>query len=243
MKNFKPNQILCEDSNNLDKLLPSNSVHLSIVVPPHRHLHSYSKLKSLLEKINQITKPGGTCCFFIEDEIDPKSDFMSINATKSILEILDSESNWILDDKIIWIKNSRRKTQETSMMNSGTLISFEDTPFATIYILVKKGSNFESIDFREKAQILPISHVEKEEIMDDFWYIHPVSEKGFSDRIPKELASRLIMLFSKENELVLDPFSGYGITAIESKTQQRHFLCIDKDESKVKESKKRSTPY
>ena len=93
---------------------------------------------------------------------------MSINATRSILEIFDSESNWILDDKIIWIKNSRRKTQETSMMNSGTLISFEDTPFATIYILVKKGSNFESIDFREKAQILPISHVEKEEIMEQF---------------------------------------------------------------------------
>lgn len=240
LQDFELDQIVCMDSNNLEKMLPANLVNLSIVFPPRSNSKDhYSEFNSILEKINLVTKLGGICCFLVEDEIDPKLDVMSMNATKSILEILDSKNNWFLDDKIIWIKSTKENVQQTNSLDSITAVSFEDTPFTTIYILVKKGSKFEPVDFREKAQSLLVSQVQKDEIMEDFWYIHPVSENGFTDRIPKELASRLIMLFSNENELILDPFCGNGIIGVVANFLNRMFLCLDENNSNCEIAKKR----
>ena len=47
------------------------------------------------------------------------------------------------------------------------------------------------------------------------------------------------MLFSKEDDLVLDPFANYGITAIASKILKRHYFCIDKNSKKIDKAKER----
>ena len=74
---------------------------------------------------------------------------------------------------------------------------------------------------------------------DSVWYIQHSSEKGYKDHMPKELAIRLVLLFSRENNLVLDPFARHGITSIVAKTLQRHFLCIEKNMLKVEKARKR----
>ena len=241
MENFKPNQILCMNYNDIEKILPLDSVSLSIIFLPYEHINDepYSKFESILEKIKQVTKPGGICCFFVENTIDPESDTMSMNATKSILEILDSQKDWVLNDKIIWIKSPRANTHQTDSHDSVTVISFEDTPFATIYVLVKNGSKFESVDFREKVQSLSIPQAQKDEIGEDFWYIQPSSEPEFTDRIPKELAFRLIMLFSNENDLILDPFCGNGLVSLTANFLNRKFLCIDENKINCRIANKR----
>ena len=240
MQNFKLNQVLCMDYSGLEKILPLDSVDLSIVLLPRETVKDFrSKFESVLGKIIQVTKPGGVCCFFVEDTIDPESDVMSINATQSILEVLNSQNDWLSDDNIIWVKDSRRDVLQTCSPNSVTIANFEDTPFTTIHILVKSGSKFESVDFREKARSLLIPQKQKDEIEDDFWHIQPSSESGFTDRIPKKLASRLIMLFSNEGDLVLDPFCGNGVIGVTANSLNRKFLCIDEDETNCKTSTKR----
>ena len=52
MQNFKSDQILCEDSQNIDKILPIDSVSLSIVVPPYRDLRNYYSERRELKKKN-----------------------------------------------------------------------------------------------------------------------------------------------------------------------------------------------
>lgn len=46
---------------------------------------------------------------------------------------------------------------------------------------------------------------------------------------PKDLIKDLMSLFSKENDLILDCFSGSGTTAIACHNLKRNFICIEKD--------------
>lgn len=52
--------------------------------------------------------------------------------------------------------------------------------------------------------------------------IHPTQK-------PIELVSHLLRLGSKENDLILDCFSGSGTTAIACHKLNRNFICIEKD--------------
>jgi len=53
--------------------------------------------------------------------------------------------------------------------------------------------------------------------------LHPTAK-------PVSLFQRLIMLSSKENEIVLDPFCGSGTTAVAAYRTGRRFICIEKEE-------------
>jgi DNA modification methylase len=50
---------------------------------------------------------------------------------------------------------------------------------------------------------------------------------------PLELASRVVRLYSDENDIVLDPFMGSGTTAIAAITHGRKYIGIDKEEKYV----------
>ena len=123
------------------------------------------------------------------------------------------------------------------------MVSFDKTHFSTIYILVRKGENVESPGILDRLESIRISEDKKTEISDTVWFVPFESIIGFRDHLPKEIILRLIIVYSKENDLVLDPFSGYGITAIVSKALKRHYFCIDTDEKKVQIAANRITEF
>lgn len=65
------------------------------------------------------------------------------------------------------------------------------------------------------------------------------SLKGHSAIMPLKLAEFLVQNFSKENDLVLDPYSGSGTTAIASKKGGRNFIGIDINQDYINLSMKR----
>ena len=169
----------------------------------------------------------------VSDEIVPKTDLMSMESTKSILQVIDSQKDWMPTDTIIWVKSREILNGNEPLPDSP--ISFADTPFVAIHVLVKRGSIFEPIDFREKSQTLSfVTQTEKDKWSEDIWHIHPSSEKGYKDMIPAELVTRLILLFSDETQLVLDPFCGHGIIGKVATSVNRHFICIGRDKTSCK---------
>ena len=71
-------------------------------------------------------------------------------------------------------------------------------------------------------------------------------KKAHSTQKPEALLSRVILSSTKENDIILDPFSGSGTTATVAKKLNRKFIGIEKDINYVLISKKRLasvTPY
>ncbi|AIM15134.1 Type II DNA methyltransferase M3.BstXII [Bacillus sp. X1(2014)] len=84
--------------------------------------------------------------------------------------------------------------------------------------------------------------------MTDAWIMPhvPYSEKSFGyhpTQKPIHLLERIILCSTKENDIVLDPFSGSGTTAVAAIKNNRRFICIEKDKKYYNLSKNRISYY
>lgn len=61
-----------------------------------------------------------------------------------------------------------------------------------------------------------------------------VSDKEHDAQKPVELCVDLIKHFSKEGDIILDPFAGSCTTAIAAKQLNRNFICIEKEPEYIK---------
>ena len=237
---------ILDDARNMDQFLDGNTIDLSIVKPPY-YMPGDSQahiefIRTILEKITKVTKVGGICCLIISDDMTENG--MDMTETRALLEIRDDpriSSKWIFTEKILWTKSPENVAKSLLPMEEVNAVSFDLTPFSTIWIMVKSENDNDSydLDITNRIKRLKISEAKKQEMFDSMWFITQKSEKGYKDHIPKELILRLLMIFSNENNLVLDPFSGNGITAVACRTLSRHFICIDKNENNISTSKTR----
>ena len=78
------------------------------------------------------------------------------------------------------------------------------------------------------------------------WMATECFNRGHSATFPEKLPSWFVKLFTNENDLVLDPFSGSGTTAIACKKIDRHYVGIEKNKTyydqSVQEIKKITKP-
>ena len=74
--------------------------------------------------------------------------------------------------------------------------------------------------------------ITKKEFIDSVlgvWKIQPETKSSHPAPFPVELPQKIIRLFSYVGDLVLEPFSGSGTTAIACHNLKRRFICIEKD--------------
>lgn len=242
-------KIICGDALNLARLIPKDTINLAIINPPHHKIDNKPSrhidfVKEILKQTAKVTKIGGICCFVTSSDIHPDSETMDTTEMRAILNAQDDpeiNSKWIFYDKIVWVKSPKETVKSLNLLTEIEAVSFDQTPFSTIDVLIRSDSqkDIANIPISERVQKLRISQAKKEEMLDPFWYIQPKSEKGFKDTLPRELLSRLLILFSKENNNVLDPFAGHGLTAAACKTLKRYYFCIENDQEKVKSAKNR----
>lgn len=231
----------------MDQFLEKNSINLSIVKPPYHRPEDDPQthiqfIKTIMEKITNATKIGGICCLIISEDITKNGmDMTEIRALFEVQDDLKIGSKWFFPEKILWVKSPRKAVESLFPLENGTAVSFDLTPFSTIVVMVRteNENDDENLDISNRIMKLKISEVKKQEMFDSMWFIPQKSELGYHDHLPKELILRLLMIFSKENDLILDPFSGNGITAVACMTLNRHFVCIEKNERHIQISKKR----
>ena len=178
--------------------------------------------------------------------MDPESDVVLPIGSMSLAKIMDSEdimNDWYLERKIIWVHENRESVQAVESAEENVMISLANTPFSTIYVLVRKGYGTDSRMVSERLQDARLSEEERAEISDDMWFVpHEAGEKN-KDRLPKEVVLRLIMTYSDEDDLVLDPFADCGVTAIASKLLNRRYICLVGEEKKIQEIGERLKRY
>ena len=137
-----------------------------------------------------------------------------------------------LYDKRIWVKDPSWANSRWTSNTYRAVSEYED-----LYVFWKPGEFIINRDKLTESEW-------KEWGLRGVWYINSVSRNDDHEaKFPLELASRIVRLFSNENDIVLDPFMGSGTTAIAALKNNRKYIGIDKEEKYVKLANKSIRKY
>lgn len=238
------NKIICGDSEEVLKKLPSNCIDLIFTSPPYNFGLGYDttedginwnkyfdKLFTIFEECIRILKYGGRIIVNIQPLY---SDYIP---SHHIISNFFIRNKLIWKGEILWEKHNYncKYTAWGSWKSPSNPYLKYTWEFLEIFCKgdLKHKGNSSNIDitgdeFKKwvyaRWDIAPERNMKK--------YEHPAM-------FPEELVKRVLKLFSFKNDFVLDPFNGVGSTTVVAKKLGRRFLGIDISEKYCKIAEKR----
>ena len=233
------NTITLGDCLKLLKDIPDNTVDLAFADPPFNLKKEYGKYddrkelkeylkwcENWLKELIRVTKPTGSICVH---NIPKWLTYFS-----SILNDSVDFRHWI-----VWDSLSKPLGKALQPAHYGILLYAKDRKKQKVYELRSphkrdRRTSFLQKDYGGKKDNLhPFGP-----ILTDVWTdIHRIKHNGLREnhpcQLPAHLLERIILLTTDKGNLVLDPFSGTGVTAIAAKKLGRKFIAFEIDESYV----------
>lgn len=189
------------------------------------------EMERIFTEVYKVTMPGGFCCIVIGDEV-ANGRLIPLPSLLLSKLVKESEDGWHLRDIIIWNKVTAGRN------GSGNRFGiFVQQPMPTYfrsnimheYILVlEKGSERRKLD-RINTEKIPLNRIMKRQVALSIWDITPVPPRVVKHPavFPEQIPWRLIQLYSKKGDTVLDPMNGSGQTTKIAKHLKRNFIGID----------------
>lgn len=244
--NIMTNKIICGDSRNTLKDIPSNFVDIIITSPPYNFGLDYkndknedamdwpdyfSKLNAIWKECYRVLKPTGRLCVNVQPKF---SDYMPTHHSISN-QLLQLGLLWKAE--ILWDKHNYNCGYCTwGSWKSPSSPYFKYTwEFVEIFCKksrMKKGDS-NKIDItgdQFKKWVYAKWDIGAEKSMKK--YGHPAM-------FPEELVTRLLKLLSYQGDVVLDPFNGVGTTTLVSYRLKRKYIGIDLSEEYCKTAEER----
>ena len=247
--------IFLGDSKEVLKRLSDNSVDLIITSPPYadqrngtyggiRHDKYVDWFLPISEQLLRVIKPTGTFVLNIKEKVVEGE--RSTYVMELILEM--RKQGWLWTEEFIWHKkncypgkwpNRFRDAWERllqfnidkkfHMYQDEVMVPMGDWSKSRLKNLSETdkirdnskvgsgfGKNISNWLVRDKAYPTNVLHLATE-----------CSNKNHSAAFPEELPEWFIKLFTKENDIVLDPFMGSGTTLFVANRMKRHSIGID----------------
>jgi len=220
--------------------LPDNSVELMITSPPYNTTKKYDEnltlkeylqfIEIVLKEVFRVLKSGGIIALNIANV--GRKPYLPLDCF--IIQILQKIGYWIFDE-IIWNKAaSSGGSCAWGSWKSATNPSLRDV-HEYIILATKSGENadlslpFDIIDdlpskLENRKFSLPLN-----EFFSNIWEFNSESAKRVNHPapFPVELPYRIILMFSKRGDLILDPFIGSGSVAIAALIAGRNYVGYD----------------
>ncbi len=243
------------DSKEQLKLLPDDCVDLIVTSPPYadQRKNTYGGIRPenyvewflpISEQLFRVLKPTGTFILNIKEKV--VAGERSTYVIDLILEM--RKQGWLWTEEFIWHKKNCypgkwpnrfrdswerllqfNKNRKFNMYQEAVMVSMGDWASSRLKKLsdVDKiranssvgsgfGKNISNWLDRDKAYPTNVLHLATE-----------CSNKNHSAAFPEELPKWFIKLFTKEYDMVLDPFMGSGTTLIVANRMKRNALGID----------------
>lgn len=235
------------DSRDLS-FIPDRSVHLVVTSPPYANLKRYEEhldqlghIEDYEEFLNELDKvwaecarvlvPGGRIACVVGDVcisrrqggrhfILPLSADIQVRARKLGLDALTP---------IRWLKVANIKLEAS---NSSRFLGKPNLPNGIIkndlehILFLRKPGGYR----KPTAEMEARSHISTEEYGELFspvWTVGGASTRAHPAPYPKEIALRLIRMFSFAGDIVLDPFAGSGTTNLAALETERHSIGVE----------------
>lgn len=243
------------DSKEQLKLLPDDCVDLIVTSPPYadQRKNTYGGIRPdnyvewflpISEQLFRVLKPTGTFILNIKEKVVDGE--RSTYVIELILEM--RKQGWLWTEEFIWHKKNCypgkwpnrfrdswerllqfNKNRKFNMYQEAVMVSMGDWANSRLKKLsdVDKvransrvgsgfGKNISNWIDRDKAYPTNVLHLATE-----------CNNKNHSAAFPEELPEWFIKLFTKEYDMVLDPFMGSGTTLIAANRMKRNALGID----------------
>jgi site-specific DNA-methyltransferase (adenine-specific) len=220
--------------------IPDNSIDLVVTSPPYNMRTRVNNGKyTTREKTNHFSKKYKNFddALSIDDYYNfhkkiinemlriSKLIFFNIQivtGSKEALFKIIGDFNKNIKDIIIWDKGHGQPAMHTGVLNKATelIIMFESN--------AKAGRCFNTYNFN-RGELSDIWRIPRERSI----------TKKHSAIFPLSLVEKAIKNFSKENDIVLDPFMGSGTTGVACKNLNRDFIGIELDQEYFKIAKQR----
>jgi DNA modification methylase len=223
-------KIILDNCINIEKYIENNSIHLIITSPVYYGHPSFKEFwknisieeyqdqhKKFFEKFYRVLVPG---CYMIINSAPCILRKELVHNPAILLESAKA-AGFKLVEELFWVKPSgaRNEGARKGASRCGVLLQ---NPYPTYYYpalnveylhVFKKGKKRRKLLPHQKERNEFEKHVVREILeRNQLWHINPTTESmaGVLTPFPEKLIHDLIMLYSLEEDIVMDPFAGRG---------------------------------
>ena len=218
------NKITCADCMDILKQLPDKCIDLVLTDPPYELETCGGVGKSGLGARAKAVKDN---ILFVSNGFDYKQVFNEFKRICNPLNLYIFCSNKQISKTMAFFENEYPTTLLVwHKTNAIPLVNKTYHSNAEFIVCVRdKGATFNNLSVSEQSKVISMPY--------------PLGDRIHPTQKPVALIEKLLKVKTKENDLVLDCFSGSGTTAIACHRLKSRFICIEKDPEYWKASCKR----
>ncbi|MBI5714629.1 MAG: HEAT repeat domain-containing protein [Chloroflexi bacterium] len=244
------NVLVQGDVREIIKCIPDDSVHLTFTSPPYYNArdytiyHSYEDyldfLSQIFTEVHRITKEGRFFILNTSPVIIPRmSRKHSSNRYLIPFDIHPrlTEMGWEFIEDIVWKKpDPSARNRNGGFFQHRKPLAYKANSVVE-YVLVYRKKTDKLIDWN--LDQYPSEIVNKSKVAGDYektnvWKIAPANDKVHPAIFPRELANRVIQLYSLQGDLIFDPFAGSATVGYAAVALQRYFLLAENEPTYIK---------
>lgn len=239
------NKIYCTDNREGLKLLPDNSIDLTVTSPPYDNLREYKgysfDFETVAQELYRVTKQGGVVVWVVDEETTDGGE--TGNCFRQALRFM--ELGFRKHDTMIYAKDGGpfpEKTRYTQVFEYMFVFS-KGAPKTVNLIKDKRNSCYgDKVTGSERRADGGLNRREKtgKQIQEygargNIWHINCGYMKTTRDKeayshpamFPEKLAIDHILSWSNPGDLILDPFMGSGTTAKMAAAYGRDYIGFE----------------
>lgn len=225
---LKQNEVYCGDCCDLLKQIDGGAIDLIVTSPPYDGLRDYEgytfDFEPIAKELYRVVKNGGVVVWVVGDEVKNGSE----TGTSFKQALYFKEIGFNLHDTMIYKKNSstfpaRRNGNRYSQIFEYMFVFSKGKPKANLICdKINKWAGYTSFDGKipEVPELSPRTNI---------WeYTTSFNDKNDHPAVfPEQLAKDHILTWSKQSDLILDPFCGSGTTLKMAYINYRKYIGID----------------